>query len=84
MNEVKKNCDTCLFSYYKKDTSQHPTIGVLRQHCSSEGYNSPSYTEEMFMEDLKKGYCRFWAANEERGRNAELCKKHCANEGHRL
>ena len=71
MNDVKKNCDTCLFSYYKKDTSQHPTIGVLRQHCSSEGYNSPSYTEEMFMEDLKKGYCRFWASNEGRKENEQ-------------
>lgn len=77
MNEVKKNCDTCKFSYYKKDTSQHPTIGVLRQHCSSEGYNSPSYTEEMFMEDLKKGYCRFWAAGEERKKENEQQLLYC-------
>ena len=64
MNDVKKCCDTCRYSYYKKDTSRHPTIGVLRQHCSGEEYNSTSYTEEMLMADMMRGYCRFWAANE--------------------
>ena len=63
---MKKSCDTCRYSYYEKDTSRHPTIGILRQHCSSEEYNSPSYTEEMLIEDMKNGCCRFWAADDEK------------------
>ena len=66
MNEIKKCCSTCKFSYYAKDTSRHPAIGILRQHCASKNYNSQEYTEEMYLEDFKNGYCRFWTPNEER------------------
>lgn len=54
MNGMKKSCDTCMFSCYQKDTSKHPNIGLLRQHCTSEKYNSPEYTEEMYLEDMKR------------------------------
>ena len=53
-----------MFSCYQKDTSKHPNIGLLRQHCTSEKYNSPEYTEEMYLEDMKAGYCRFWASQQ--------------------
>ena len=66
MNEIKKSCSNCKFAYYKKDTSRHPTIGVLRQHCASKDYNSSAYTEEMYREDFSSGFCRFWSPAEER------------------
>ena len=66
MNEMKKSCNTCKYAYYKKDTSRHPTIGILRQHCANEAYNSLAFTEEMYLKDFKNGYCRFWGPVEER------------------
>lgn len=67
MNEMKKSCCNCIFSRYQKDISRHPVIGVLRQHCTNEGYNSSAYTEEMYLEDSRTGHCRFWASDEEGG-----------------
>ena len=60
MSERKSNCGTCFYSYFKQDTTQHPTIGLLRQHCRNEQYLSAAYTEEMYLEDQKLGKCRFW------------------------
>lgn len=39
-------------------------IGLLRQHCRNERYTSPEYTEEMYLEDRARGYCRYWAPND--------------------
>ena len=61
---MMKSCDTCKFSRYQRDTSRHPVIGMLRQHCTNEDYNAPAYTEDMYLENMKKGCCRFWAPNE--------------------
>jgi len=61
LSEVKKSCGNCRYSYSKQDTTQHPTIGLLRQHCRNEQYTSSEYTEEMYLEDRGRGYCRFWA-----------------------
>lgn len=60
MSEVKKSCGNCLYSYSKQDTTRHPMIGLLRQHCRNERYTSPEYTEEMYLEDRARGYCRYW------------------------
>ena len=61
MSSIQKSCSTCRHAYYEQDRSRHPTIGLLRQHCSNRQYNSPEYTEKMYMEDQKQGCCRFWA-----------------------
>lgn len=60
MHECKKTCGNCQYSYLQKDTTQHPTIGLLRQHCRNQRYTSAEYTEEMYLEDQARGYCRFW------------------------
>ena len=60
MSSPKKSCSNCKCSYYKQDTSKHPTIGLLRQHCGNEQCNSEEYTEKMYLEDRKNGCCRFW------------------------
>ena len=65
MNGIMRSCSTCKYAYYRKDTSRHPMIGILRQHCASEDYNSLTYTEEMYLADIKKGCCRFWTPDEE-------------------
>ncbi len=65
MNEMKKSCCNCHFSCYRKDISRHPAIGVLRQHCTNRDYNSPAYTEEMYLADFRNGCCRYWRADEE-------------------
>ena len=71
MEETKKSCGTCKYSYYAQDCSQHPTIGLLRQYCSNEKYIAMSYTEAMCLEDRKRGYCRFWAPEEREKENNE-------------
>lgn len=65
MSETKKSCDNCRYSYFKQDASRHPTIGLLRQHCRNEQYNSEEYTTEMAMEDREQDHCRFWAPMDE-------------------
>ena len=64
LSSLKKTCGNCRYSYCKQDTSKHPSIGLLRQHCENEKYNSADYTEEMYLEDRKTGCCRFWAPEE--------------------
>ena len=65
MSEISKSCDNCRYSYSEQDTSRHPTIGLLRQHCRNEHYVSEEYTTEMSMEDRGQDHCRFWAPIEE-------------------
>ena len=60
LSEVEKSCGNCFYSYSKQDTTQHPSIGLLRQRCKNEQYTSPEYTEKMHLEDRARGYCRFW------------------------
>ena len=64
MSDITKRCSTCRYSYYEQDQSKHPTIGLLRQYCSNRQYNSPEYTEEMYLEDRQQNRCRFWAPME--------------------
>lgn len=64
MGECKKSCGNCRYSYFAQDTTRHPTIGLLRQHCRNEQYTSAAYTEEMYLEDQRQGSCRFWAPND--------------------
>ena len=65
MSEIKKSCDNCRYAYSERDTSRHPTIGLLRQHCRNENYQSDDYTPEMRMEDRGDDHCRFWAPIED-------------------
>ena len=60
MSESEKCCGNCQYSYSKQDTTRHPTIGLVRQHCRNERYNSEKYTEEMYLEDRARGCCRYW------------------------
>lgn len=69
MSGICKRCSTCRYAYYKQDRSRHPTIGLLRQHCSNKQYNSPDYTSEMYQEDRKHGCCRFWAPENRKDEN---------------
>lgn len=61
MTEIRKHCDTCNYSFLRKDKNTAAESGFIKaQHCSNDIYNSPAYTHEMLMEDWDKGYCRLW------------------------
>lgn len=54
MNCTDERCNSCAHSYMDREGLR------LRQKCRSSEYNSPDYTSGMFMEDRKRGLCRFW------------------------
>lgn len=67
MEEIKKHCDTCAYSYYS-DRPKNAITDSERQYCRNPLFNSPAYTYEMFMADRSNDYCRFWKAkNEKKG-----------------
>ena len=39
LSSLKKTCGNCRYSCCKQDTSRHPSIGLLRQHCENEKYS---------------------------------------------
>jgi len=62
LSDVKKHCDTCEYSYMSTEKNEYTEHGIMPvQRCSSADYNSPSYTNQMLMEDWGQGHCRFWA-----------------------
>jgi len=63
---MKKHYDACACSYKARDRKSLLPIREQRQHCSNPNYNSPDYTGDMFMEDRKRNYCRFWTPGNER------------------
>lgn len=67
MAELKKHCDTCAYSYYRREQSARFAEFVKRQHCRNPVYNSPNYTQKMLLEDWDKGHCRLWTPIPEKG-----------------
>ena len=63
--DLKKHCDTCVYSYQAKNRGPLRLFRKTRQHCRNPEYNSSEYTSEMFMEDRSHDYCRFWTPREE-------------------
>ena len=62
---LEKHCDTCAYSYQIKNREHLRLSRKIRQHCCNPEYNSSEYTSEMFMEDRRHDYCRFWTPREE-------------------
>ncbi len=61
MNDVKKHCDTCAYSYMGTEKNEYVQDGFIPvQRCSNDNYNATSYTNKMLMEDWGRSYCRFW------------------------
>ena len=74
MKETEKHCDTCRWSYTgKENSSTADGEFVERQFCRHEIYTSPAYTHEMLVEEIGRGYCRFWEPREEIPSNQHLC-----------